>query len=306
MFKVPEKARITNELARKLRLPMKLGSEPSDGNNGFFIFKFAGYEVRVKASDSKEWKSIVGYEGLYEISNYGEVKALVKDIDMTFGGKRHHEENILSKNENDEYPRVSLSKDSETKKFLVHRLVAEHFINNLENYPIVNHIDGDKHNNIVTNLEWCSHEYNLHHSIENGMRMGIKTEDIILIKELLEKGEQISDIASIFNKPRQTIFDIRAGRHRDINNNSCSKYDGLSLWEHCSVSINRERTPTWEVMCAVKDLFWDAEDTVIQFHPKKSDYVNNHPHVLHLWRPTDKEIELPDSTLVGIEEQNIN
>ena len=81
--------------------------------------------------------------------------------------------------------------------------------------------------------------------------------------------------------------------------------DGMG-WEHCSVSINRDRTPTWEVMKAVKDLFWGEEDTVIQYHPKKSEYVNSHPNVLHLWRPTDKEIELPDSTLVGIEEQNIN
>jgi hypothetical protein len=80
--------------------------------------------------------------------------------------------------------------------------------------------------------------------------------------------------------------------------------DGLG-WEHCSVSINRDRTPTWEVMCAVKDLFWDAEDTVIQFHPKKSEYVNCHPYVLHLWRPTEKEIELPDSILVGIKEGGI-
>lgn len=77
--------------------------------------------------------------------------------------------------------------------------------------------------------------------------------------------------------------------------------DGMG-WEHCSVSINRDRPPSWDIMCAVKDLFWDEEDTVIQFHPKKSEYVNNHPHVLHLWRPTDKEIELPDSILVGIKE----
>lgn len=81
--------------------------------------------------------------------------------------------------------------------------------------------------------------------------------------------------------------------------------EGLG-WEHCSVSINRDRTPSWEIMCAVKDLFWDEEDTVIQFHPKKSEYVNCHPHVLHLWRPTDKEIELPDSILVGFKDSEVN
>ena len=306
MFKVPEEARITKDLERKLKLPPGIGTESSDGNNGFFIFMFAGYEVRVQASDSKEWRPIKGYEGLYEISNYGEIKALEKDIDMTFGGKRHHTQTILSKEENGEYPRIALSKEGETKKFLIHRLVAEHFINNPRNFPIVNHIDGNKNNSLVTNLEWCSHEYNLHHSIENGLRAGLKTEDILFIKELLESGEQITEIATAYNKSRQTIFDIRAGRHRDLNNNDYTRYDGFPIWEHCSVSINRARTPSWEIMCAVKDLFWDEEDVVVQFHPKKSEYVNNHPHVLHLWRQVGKEYELPDSILVGFKDSEVN
>jgi hypothetical protein len=57
-------------------------------------------------------------------------------------------------------------------------------------------------------------------------------------------------------------------------------------WDHVSVSIgNAERTPTWDEMCFIKQLFWDDEETVIQYHPKKSEYVNNHPYVLHLWKP---------------------
>ena len=55
-------------------------------------------------------------------------------------------------------------------------------------------------------------------------------------------------------------------------------------WEHVSVSINRNRTPTWEVMCFVKNTFWDEKDCVIQYHPPKESYVNNHPFCLHLWR----------------------
>lgn len=56
-------------------------------------------------------------------------------------------------------------------------------------------------------------------------------------------------------------------------------------WEHVSVSIpGIRRCPTWEEMCQVKVLFWDEDDMVIQYHPPKSSYVNNHPYVLHLWR----------------------
>lgn len=69
-------------------------------------------------------------------------------------------------------------------------------------------------------------------------------------------------------------------------------------WEHVSVSTPK-RTPNWTEMCLVKDLFWDEEETVIQFHPPKSQYVNNHPHVLHLWK-SPHEVQLPPSILVGV------
>jgi hypothetical protein len=78
--------------------------------------------------------------------------------------------------------------------------------------------------------------------------------------------------------------------------------DGMG-WEHVSihmVSDKKERTPTWAEMCKIKDMFWDDEDCVIQYHPPKSDYVNCHKHTLHLWRLIDKEFPKPDSIMVGI------
>lgn len=69
-------------------------------------------------------------------------------------------------------------------------------------------------------------------------------------------------------------------------------------WEHVSVSTKR-RVPNWEEMCWVRDLFWDEEETVVQFHPPKSQYVNFHPYCLHLWRDTINGHRLPDSMLVG-------
>lgn len=70
-------------------------------------------------------------------------------------------------------------------------------------------------------------------------------------------------------------------------------------WEHVSVSMST-RTPSWKQMCYIKDLFWGEDDCVVQYHPKKEDYVNMHEHTLHLWRPTDQELVAPPSIFVGI------
>ncbi len=78
-------------------------------------------------------------------------------------------------------------------------------------------------------------------------------------------------------------------------------------WEHVSVHAYRGqdgptlrlRTPNWKEMCYVKRLCWDAEDIVMQLHPRESEYVNCHPHVLHLWRPIGTAIPTPPAWMVG-------
>jgi hypothetical protein len=74
--------------------------------------------------------------------------------------------------------------------------------------------------------------------------------------------------------------------------------DGMG-WDHVSVSIGH-RCPTWEEMCFIKDLFFESDEVVMQLHPAKSDYINNHPNCLHLWKPQDVQIPQPDSILVGL------
>jgi hypothetical protein len=70
-------------------------------------------------------------------------------------------------------------------------------------------------------------------------------------------------------------------------------------WEHVSVSLPN-RTPNWREMCFIKDVFWDEKDVVIQYHPKKTEYVNRHENCLHLWRPVlDDRIPTPPKELVG-------
>lgn len=74
-------------------------------------------------------------------------------------------------------------------------------------------------------------------------------------------------------------------------------------WDHVSVSIPNAKgayhTPSWSQMCWVKSLFWDEEDTVLQFHPKASEYKNVHPGCLHLWKKGGQEHELPPSIMVA-------
>jgi hypothetical protein len=72
-------------------------------------------------------------------------------------------------------------------------------------------------------------------------------------------------------------------------------------WEHVSVSL-KNRPPNWEEMCYIKSLFWDDEETVMQLHPPKSQWINNHPNCLHLWRPIEIPIPLPPSVTVGSQE----
>ncbi len=73
-------------------------------------------------------------------------------------------------------------------------------------------------------------------------------------------------------------------------------------WDHVSVSPcskKRQHCPTWEEMCTIKDMFFEADECVMQLHPPKSDYVNNHPYCLHLWKPTGGlEIPRPPSSFV--------
>lgn len=77
-----------------------------------------------------------------------------------------------------------------------------------------------------------------------------------------------------------------------------SEGDDTIPWEHVSVSCEG-RTPNWREMCFVKDLFWGEEECVVQYHPPKSDYVNHHPHCLHLWKPIGIDLPRPPSIAVG-------
>lgn len=113
------------------------------------------------------WKPVVGYEGLYEVSNLGRVKSLERDY-MSGGILRHrHHDRILSniKNSNG-YVKVQLYNNGVCKQLSVHRLVAGAFIPNPEGKEYVNHLNGKKDDNRAKNLEWCTPIENNTHSIK--------------------------------------------------------------------------------------------------------------------------------------------
>jgi len=109
------------------------------------------------------WKDIKDYEGLYQVSNLGRIKSLKRKV-FHISGERTVNERILKQNDCTRYLCLFLSKDGKMKKFTVHRLIAETFIENKEFKPCVNHIDGNTKNNKVSNLEWCTYSENELHS----------------------------------------------------------------------------------------------------------------------------------------------
>lgn len=115
------------------------------------------------------WRDIVGYEGLYQVSNLGNVKLLKRTFSPN-GGTRVIENKIMKNYINrDGYIKVQLTNNGKQKTISIHRLVAQSFVKNEFEYNEVNHIDGDKSNNNIENLEWSNRSQNIKHAILNNL-----------------------------------------------------------------------------------------------------------------------------------------
>lgn len=148
------------------------------------------------------WKDITGYEGVYQVSNFGRIKSLGRFLKRG-ESKIFVDEFIMSGGSTPiGYKTVSLTKNKVRKAFSVQRLVAEAFIPNPEGKPEVNHIDGDKLNNNYTNLEWCTRRENLQHAYDTGLvnqqgsdsvNAKLSDDEVLEIRELYKTGRYTYD-----------------------------------------------------------------------------------------------------------------
>ena len=162
------------------------------------------------------WKDIQGYEGLYSVSATGLIKT-------------HIYNKILKPRIQDGYETVVLYRNKKHKAFRVHRLVAMAFLDNPNSYEQVNHIDGNKRNNNIKNLEWCTAEQNTHHAINNGLFFSSshisKCQPIIIKKDkygkVVDVYKTVTEAATKNHVSRMTIY----RRLHSSNKNSDYTYE---------------------------------------------------------------------------------
>jgi hypothetical protein len=180
---------------------------------------FTDEELEMPYEDKKEeiWRDIIGYEGLYQVSNMGRVKSLERDVASKNGSKRTVREQILKSNTNqDGYLQVSLYYSGKMKTFKIHRLVCEAFHENPKNKPCVNHIDENKTNNAASNLEWCTYEENNNHGTHTARiskPVGQYTRDGKLIKIW----QSASEVERQLGFATQNITAVARGKRKTAN-----------------------------------------------------------------------------------------
>lgn len=169
------------------------------------------------------WKPIQGYEGLYEVSNLGQVKSLKRSVKHSKRGMRATPCKLLKPSiTKTGYPNVSLCKDGVVAYKSIHRLVAQAFIPNPCGLPQVNHKDGNRANNLLSNLEWVSVSQNVQHGFDSLNR---KCYNSIRV-ECVETGEVFDSISSAERKMGLYGNSIR----RIITHNSKSNRAGGYTW----------------------------------------------------------------------------
>lgn len=176
----------------------------------------------------EEWRDVVGFEGLYEVSNLGRVKRLAREVRRKNNGNYLTKEKIGKINNNDRYPKIGLSKKGKSKMYYVHRLVAQAFIPNNENKREVNHINENKLDNRVENLEWVTPKENMRHSYNK-------------IKASLQRGENKTR-TNIDDMKALTIYTFKVGHFTNIETGKRLKLDPSAisrvrngqLWKHLS------------------------------------------------------------------------
>ena len=159
----------------------------------------------------EEWRSVIGYEGIYEVSNYGRVRSVDREVKQSNGSIGHYKGKIL-KGEYDKkgYRRYRLSKNNKTQKKFEHQLVAQAFIPNPNNYSMINHKDEIKDNNHVSNLEWCDSKYNNNYGTIKQRISEAKKKKIICITDG-KRFNSVNEAAEFYGIGRRLISGVLSG-----------------------------------------------------------------------------------------------
>lgn len=153
------------------------------------------------------WKDVEGYEGTYQVSNLG----MVKSLDRLTTDNRRLKGKLLAKTNSKGYIKVTLTNKNKSDNRDIHRLVAQAFIPNPENKPQVNHIDEDKTNNIVSNLEWVTAKENMNHGTRR-KRSSLKQSIKIVCVTTGKVYNSIADASRDLNLNSGTISKIINGK----------------------------------------------------------------------------------------------
>lgn len=205
---------------------------------GFFVLIMLNYENRnLENIQGEIWKPILGYEGLYEVSNYGRIKSLHRFVGYKINGKyRVVKQRILSQHLQNDYLHCILSKNNIKETPSVARTVAIAFLDNPQNKPTVNHKNRNKLDNSLSNLEWATHKEQTLHILEFGGRDTKRGEEHWKTKtvyqydingKLLNTYVSLVEAAKSVNRSVTTICDACIGKI-----NSCAGY----IWSYSKIN----------------------------------------------------------------------
>lgn len=166
------------------------------------------------------WKDIVGYEGYYQVSTLGRVRSVDKIVKGKNGSTRFVKGQILQPNLSEGYLMVGLSKNGRHSTIRVHRLVAKSFISNPKNKRTVNHIDENKLNNVVENLEWATDKENCNHgnrTIKSSIGRYKPIEQLFLNGAPVKVHRGIKLASEDTGIPQSKIVDVLKGRKKQTH-----------------------------------------------------------------------------------------
>lgn len=180
------------------------------------------------------WKDIEDFEGMYQISNLGRVRSLGMSFTRTDFKPYTRKPQFMKPIKNRVgYLSVELHNKGYSKRYLIHRLVAQAFIPNKDNLPEINHIDENKTNNCVDNLEWCTHKYNSTYGtratrIKDTIKKTKKAVPVLMYSKdgvLLSRFEAINEAALTMNISCGSIVECCKGKRRKSAGGYVWKYD---------------------------------------------------------------------------------